>query len=82
MARDLLITPLAYVAWQSGLLYWAVPQLVKWAAVVLLLSIAVIWQLIPDFSHAERGSACKAYRPRAAKSKRWPFGFIGRAHSN
>ena len=61
LARDLLITPLAYLAWQMGVLYWAVPQLVKWAVAVLLLCIIVVWQLIPDFrptvSKPERDTA-------------------------
>jgi hypothetical protein len=65
LARDLLITPLAYLAWQIGLLYWAVPQLVKWAAAVLLLCIVVFWQLIPDF----RSSNDRTARHRASRGQ-------------
>jgi len=59
LARELLIIPLAYLAWQVGLLSAAVPQLVKWAVAVLVLCILVIWQLIPDF----RPSATRSARP-------------------
>jgi hypothetical protein len=38
-------------------LYWAVPQLVKWAVAVLILCVLVVWQLIPDFRPAEDKSA-------------------------
>ena len=63
LARDLLIIPLAYLAWQVGLLYAAVPQLVKWAVAVLVLCIIVIWQLIPDFRPADTTSARRALPP-------------------
>ena len=65
LARDLLIIPLAYLAWQVGLLYWAVPQLVKWAVAVLLLGILVIWQLIPDL----RPSGQERTRPAAPRGQ-------------
>ena len=80
LARDLLITSLAYLAWQVGLLYWAVPQLVKWAAVVLLLSITVIWQLIPDFGRAE-ATGLRRRPPARDKSKSWPL-WIHRARNS
>ena len=63
LARDFLIIPLAYLAWQVGLLYAAVPQLVKWAVAVLVLCIIVIWQLIPDFRPADTTSARRALPP-------------------
>lgn len=60
LARDLLITPVAYLAWQLGVFYWAVPQLVKWALAVLILCVLVIWQLIPDLRPAENQSPRRA----------------------
>ena len=58
LAREVLIIPLAYLAWQAGVLYAAVPQLVMWAVAVLVLCIIVIWQLIPDLRRSDtRGPA-------------------------
>ncbi len=84
VARDLLITPLAYLAWQAGIFYGAVPQLVKWVVVVLLLCVVVIWQLIPDFGPTQnrrppltqaRGQvetlALWMYRARGSNYFRW-----------
>jgi hypothetical protein len=65
LARDLLIIPLAYLAWQVGLLYGAVPQLVKWAVAVLLLGILVIWQLIPELRRSDKERA----RPAAPRGQ-------------
>jgi hypothetical protein len=48
VARDVIITPLAYLAWRVQLSYWAIPGLAKWAAVILVVSIGVIWQLLPE----------------------------------
>lgn len=63
LARDVLIIPLAYLAWQVGLLYTALPQLVKWAVAVLVLCIIVIWQLIPDFHPSDTRSTPRAVPP-------------------
>jgi hypothetical protein len=53
MARDVLITPAAYLLWEVRTIYWAVPQLAKWFALVLLLCMAVLWQLVPEIGRPE-----------------------------
>lgn len=45
---DLIIVPLAYTLWLLGVLYRAVPELVKWVVLIVVLFITVVWRLIPD----------------------------------
>ncbi len=47
---DLIVVPLAYTLWLLELVYVAVPQLVKWVVLLVLLSLGIIWRLIPDLS--------------------------------
>lgn len=49
---ELVIVPLAYTLWWGGLIYQAVPQLVKWIVLLVTLAIVVIWRLIPDLEVA------------------------------
>lgn len=57
-ARDLvyrvLVLPLSYAAWQLGLLFRAVPQLVWWTAVVVTIALVLGWQLVPELKPAAR----------------------------
>ena len=57
-ARDLvyrvLVLPLSYAAWQLGILFRAVPQLVWWTAVVVTITLVVGWQLVPEIKPAAR----------------------------
>jgi hypothetical protein len=57
-ARDLvygmLVLPLSYAAWQLGILFRAVPQLVWWTAVVVTIAIVLGWQLVPEIRPAAR----------------------------
>ena len=55
VARDVLITPAAYLLWELRTIYLAVPQLAKWFLLVLLLCVAVLWQLIPEMETSNRG---------------------------
>lgn len=68
VARDLIITPLAYLAWRVRLLYWIVPGLAKWAAVILVVSIGVIWQLLPEFRPKSSRRARRAPTPGQVES--------------
>jgi hypothetical protein len=58
-ARDLvygmLVLPLSYMAWQLGILFRAVPQLVWWTAVVVTIALVLGWQLVPEIKPAARG---------------------------
>ncbi len=49
---DLVVVPLAYTLWLLGLVYQAVPELVKWVVLIVILSIAIVWRLIPDLPAA------------------------------
>ncbi len=51
---ELIIVPLAYTLWWGGLIYEAIPQLVKWIVLLAVLVIAVVWRLIPDLQPAPR----------------------------
>jgi hypothetical protein len=55
VARDVLITPAAYLLWEARTIYLAVPQLVKWFVLVLAACVAVLWQLVPDATRTDRG---------------------------
>ena len=55
LARDVLITPAAYLLWEARTVYLAVPQLVKWFVLVLLLCVTVLWQLVPEVKRSDRG---------------------------
>jgi hypothetical protein len=55
VARDVLITPAAYLLWELRTIYLAVPQLAKWFALVLLLCVVVLWQLVPEVKRSGRG---------------------------
>ncbi len=44
----LVIVPLAYTLWLGGIIYRALPQLVKWVIVLVIAGIAIVWRLIPD----------------------------------
>jgi hypothetical protein len=57
VARDVLITPAAYLLWEARTIYLAVPQLVKWFVLVLAACVAVLWQLVPDATRTDRGRA-------------------------
>lgn len=58
-ARDLvyvtLVLPFSYIAWQLGVLFRAVPQLVWWTAVVVIIALILGWQLVPEIKPAARG---------------------------
>jgi hypothetical protein len=58
-ARDLvyglLVLPLSYAAWQLGVLFRAVPQLVWWTGVVVTIALVLGWQLVPEIRPAVRG---------------------------
>ncbi len=45
---QLVVVPLAYTLWLADLVYRAIPQLVKWVVLLVVLGIAVIWRLVPD----------------------------------
>jgi hypothetical protein len=45
---DLVVVPVAYVVWLLSAAYAAVPQQLTWSALVLLTSIAILMQLIPE----------------------------------
>ncbi len=49
---SVVIVPLAYTLWLLELLYLAVPQLVKWVLLIVLMCIGVLWKLIPDWPAA------------------------------
>jgi hypothetical protein len=55
LARDVLITPVAYLLWEARTIYFAVPQLMKWFILVLLLCVAVLWQLVPEIKRSDLG---------------------------
>lgn len=50
-ARDLayrvLVLPIAYAAWQLGVVFRAVPELVWWTAIVVIIALVLGWQLVP-----------------------------------
>jgi hypothetical protein len=45
---DLVVVPLAYVAWLLSSAYAALPQLLTWSALIFVASIAILMQLIPE----------------------------------
>lgn len=45
---QLIIVPLAYTIWWAGLVYQAIPQLVKWIVLLVTLGVVSLWMLIPD----------------------------------
>lgn len=45
---DLVVVPLAFTLWLLELVYLAIPQLVKWVALIVLLLLGVVWRLMPD----------------------------------
>lgn len=51
-ARDLIfalvVVPISYVAWQLGVLLRAVPELVWWFLLVVIVALAIAWQLVPE----------------------------------
>lgn len=57
-ARDLvyamLVLPLSYAAWQLGILFRTVPQLVWWTAVVVTVALVLGWQLVPEIRPTAR----------------------------
>jgi hypothetical protein len=55
VARDVLITPVAYLLWEARTIYLAVPQLLKWFVLVLAVCVAVLWQLVPEVRRTDRG---------------------------
>ena len=55
VARDVLITPAAYLFWEIRTIYLAVPQLLKWFVLVLAGCVAVLWQLVPEVRPTDRG---------------------------
>jgi hypothetical protein len=54
---ELLVVPLAYCLWLAQLLYLAIPQLVKWVVLLILLFIGVLWKLLPVAPAAPRREA-------------------------
>jgi hypothetical protein len=65
--RDVIILPLTYAWWETTLLYFAIPELVKWSILLVLLGVLVVLQLIPEFKPENRG------RPKAILN-RWLYG--------
>lgn len=51
---SVVIVPLAYTLWLAGLVYRAVPQLIKWVVLLVILGLAMIWRLIPDLPDATK----------------------------
>ncbi len=51
---ELIVVPLAYTLWLLELLYLAVPQLVKWVLLIVLMSVGILWKLIPDLPSGSR----------------------------
>lgn len=55
-ARDLayrmVVLPVAYAGWQLGLLFRAVPQLVWWTALVVMIALVLGWHLVPEVKPA------------------------------
>jgi hypothetical protein len=45
---QLVVVPLAYSLWLLEVVYLAIPQLLKWVLLVVLLFLGIIWKLIPD----------------------------------
>lgn len=56
--QRLVVAPLSYFLWQAAMLYWAIPQVVKWFLLVFSICLAVLWRLIPE------------WRPRHRKTNR------------
>lgn len=55
LVYQLLVLPLSYAAWQLGILFRAVPQLVWWTAVIVTMALVLAWQLVPEIRPAARG---------------------------
>ncbi len=51
---NLVIVPLAYTLWLADLVYRALPQVVKWVVLIVVLAIASLWRLIPDLPQATK----------------------------
>ncbi len=45
---SLVVVPLAYTLWLAGVIYRAIPQLVKWVILLVIAGIAIVWRLIPE----------------------------------
>lgn len=45
---DLVVVPIAYVAWLLSSAYAALPELLIWSALIFFASIAILMQLIPE----------------------------------
>jgi hypothetical protein len=51
---DLIVVPLSYLIWQIGGLLRSVAQLVQWGILVIVLSLVLVWQLIPELKRPTR----------------------------
>ncbi|HEY5984183.1 MAG TPA: hypothetical protein VIU38_12000 [Anaerolineales bacterium] len=71
-ARDLvyglIVLPLAYVFWQLSILLGGVPEVVRWAVLVVVLVLIMAWQLVPDLRPARGRAAVHGARVHQVES--------------
>jgi len=60
---QVVVLPLSYVIWQLGVMFGAIPELIRWIALVVIFGLVLAWQLVPDLKPASR-------RPGARRSAR------------
>ncbi len=51
---DLIVVPLAYLWWLAKIFYSAIPQLVLWTALIVVLFLAILWNFMPTAESSRR----------------------------